>query len=155
GAESPAGHPGGRPAAGRTARHGQRGGPARRARGSLGMKTAVPIARPVPVRAAPVARPRLADYVTLTKPRISVVVLFTVGTGVVAAAGSGVEWLVLVHAVLGTALVASGASALNQWVEARTDGLMRRTENRPLPAGRLSSAEVLVFGLGLGLVGVT
>jgi protoheme IX farnesyltransferase len=90
---------------------------------------------------------RLADYLELTKPRIATLVLVTV---VVAAyignAGAPDGWL-LVHTLLGTALVAASASALNQWWEQRTDLLMERTEKRPLPDGRLSSAEVLMFGI--------
>src|SRR5205085_1440455 len=57
------------------------------------------------------------------------------------------------HAVLGTALVASGASALNQWLERATDARMRRTRNRPLPAGRLTPTEVFLFGCTLGVGG--
>ena len=109
-------------------------------------------ATPVPMPVAPPIS-RLADYVALTKPRISVLVLFTVGAGVLFAAGPDVSFLVLFHAVFGTALVASGASALNQWLELHTDARMTRTQNRPLPAGRLSPLEVFVFGVGLGVVG--
>jgi protoheme IX farnesyltransferase len=97
---------------------------------------------------------RLADYVALTKPRIAVLVLFTVGAGVLFAAGPEVSFLLLFNAVFGTALVASGASALNQWLEQHTDARMRRTQNRPLPAGRLGPLEVFLFGVGLGVVGV-
>ena len=81
----------------------------------------------------PDARPvsRFADYVALTKPRISVLVLFTVGAGVLFAAGPEVSLLVLFHAVFGTALVASGASALNQWLEQHTDARMKRTRIGP------------------------
>jgi protoheme IX farnesyltransferase len=89
---------------------------------------------------------RLADYVELTKPRIAALVLVAVAaSGVLAAAGPLDLWR-LAHTLLGTALVAASASALNQWLEREPDGRMRRTENRPLPAGRLSSAEVLAFG---------
>jgi len=56
---------------------------------------------------------------------------------------------------VGTGLVAGGASALNQLLERHSDALMRRTENRPLPAGRLQPLEVLVFGLVLGIGGLT
>ena len=97
---------------------------------------------------------RIANYVALTKPRIAVLVLFTVGAGVLFAAGPDVSFLLLFHAVFGTALVASGASALNQWLEQHTDARMRRTQNRPLPAGRLSPLEVFLFGVVLGVVGV-
>src|SRR5262249_59801537 len=70
------------------------------------------------------------------------------------AAGRGVDLLLLFHTVFGTALVAGGASALNQLLERNSDALMRRTENRPLPAGRLQPLEVWVFGAGLGILGV-
>ncbi len=97
---------------------------------------------------------RLADYVALTKPRVAVLVLFTVAAGVVLAGGRDFSLLVLLHTVLGTALVAAGASALNQWYERDSDALMRRTEKRPLPSGRLQALEVLTFGLILGAGGI-
>ena len=98
---------------------------------------------------------RAADYLALTKPRVAVLVLFTVAAGALLAAGREVQPLALLHVVLGTALVAAGASALNQWVERSSDARMRRTENRPLPAGRLQPLEVLLFGTLLGTGGVT
>jgi protoheme IX farnesyltransferase len=100
------------------------------------------------------SRLRIADYVELTKPRVAVLVLFTVGVGVLLAGGRDFSFLVLLHTVLGTALVAAGASALNQWYERDSDALMRRTEKRPLPSGRLQALEVFVFGLALGAGGV-
>jgi protoheme IX farnesyltransferase len=110
------------------------------------------VALPVPV-AAPAARGRLADYLALTKPRIAVLVLFTVGAGVLLASAGSVPWAVLFHAVFGTALVAAGASALNQWLEKHSDARMRRTQTRPLPAGRLQPMEVFAFGSLLGATG--
>jgi protoheme IX farnesyltransferase len=104
--------------------------------------------------APPLVRTRFADYLELTKPRIAVLVLFTVAIGFILAAGSAINWLMLFHTVFGTALVAAGASALNQYLERRSDALMHRTENRPLPAGRLLPIEVLSFGLSLGIGGV-
>ncbi|HZT81391.1 MAG TPA: heme o synthase [Gemmataceae bacterium] len=104
--------------------------------------------------AAP-ARSRAADYVALCKPRVAVLVLFTVAAGGLLASNGRPDWLLLLHTVLGTGLVAAGTSALNQLLERRTDALMRRTENRPLPAGRLHAAEVLAFGGALAAVGLT
>ncbi|MFO0843127.1 MAG: heme o synthase [Gemmataceae bacterium] len=101
----------------------------------------------------PVAPARLADYVALAKPRVAVLVLFTVGAGVLLASSPAVPLGTLLHAVLGTALVATGASALNQWLERDTDALMRRTRSRPLPAGRMSPTEVLTFGFLCGAGG--
>lgn len=114
------------------------------------MKSAVSVCAEAPA----LTRPRVADYVELAKPRVAVLVLFTVGAGVLLASGRNFQFLVLLHTVLGTALVAAGASALNQWIERDSDALMRRTEKRPLPSGRLQAVEVFVFGLLLGLVGV-
>jgi protoheme IX farnesyltransferase len=114
------------------------------------MKAVVSVCAEAPA----LSRPRVAEYVELTKPRVAVLVLFTVGAGVLLAGGRDFSFLVLLHTVLGTALVAAGASALNQWYERDSDALMRRTEKRPLPSGRLQALEVLVFGLALGLGGV-
>jgi protoheme IX farnesyltransferase len=114
------------------------------------MKAAVSVCAEAPV----LARPRIADYVELAKPRVAVLVLFTVGAGVLLASGRDLHLMVLLHTVFGTALVAAGASALNQWLERDSDALMRRTEKRPLPSGRLQGLEVFIFGLLLGLGGV-
>jgi protoheme IX farnesyltransferase len=113
----------------------------------------VTVASRVLAEAVPVARPRVADYVELTKPRIAVLVLFTVAAGVLLASGGKLDVWLLVNAVGGTALVAAGASALNQWLERFSDARMQRTENRPLPSGRLQPVEALVFGLLLGVAG--
>ena len=90
---------------------------------------------------------RLLDYVELTKPKIAVLVLATVAVAhFVARWGQPNPW-VLLHALLGTLLVASSASALNQWLERDRDALMQRTCQRPLPSGRLRSAEVVCFAV--------
>jgi protoheme IX farnesyltransferase len=86
---------------------------------------------------ASLAPSRVADYLMLTKPRVAVLVLFTVAAGALLAAPRSPDWALIFHTVFGTALVAGGASALNQLLERDSDGLMWRTENRPLPAGRL------------------
>jgi protoheme IX farnesyltransferase len=99
-------------------------------------------------------RSRWLDFVELTKPRIGVMVLFTVAAGALLAQRAPLDLVQLMHALIGTALVAAGASALNQWLERGSDALMRRTENRPLPAGRLSPAEALVFGCVLSGAGL-
>src|SRR4051812_47422524 len=88
---------------------------------------------------------RFCDYVELTKPRIAVLELVVVLTaGVIAAWGQPSPGM-LFHAMLGTLLVAASASAANQWLERRSDARMPRTANRPLPCGRLSNGEALVF----------
>ncbi len=97
---------------------------------------------------------RLADYLELTKPRIATLALVTVTIGYML--GSAGEWqaIPLLHALLGIGLVAASSSAINQWWERYTDQRMKRTENRPLPSGRLSASEVLTFGIVTGVVGV-
>jgi protoheme IX farnesyltransferase len=102
----------------------------------------------------PFTRTRAADYLELFKPRIAVMALATVAAGVWLAADSAPSWMILCHTLFGSALVAAGSSALNQFLERDTDALMRRTENRPLPAGRLSPLEVLCAGTCLGAGGV-
>jgi protoheme IX farnesyltransferase len=59
----------------------------------------------------------------------------------------------LVNTLVGTLLVASGTATLNQWMERVWDGKMRRTASRPLPSGRLTSREALMFGIGLSIAG--
>lgn len=101
------------------------------------------------------ARSRFADYLELTKPRVALLVLFTVAAGAVLAGQSAIDVSVLVHTLIGTALVAAGASALNQLLERHSDALMQRTENRPLPGGRILPVEAFVFGLVLALAGLS
>jgi heme o synthase len=98
---------------------------------------------------------RLADFVELTKPRIAALVLVTVAVAAFVAGWGPPDPLLLVNTLLGTTLVAASASALNQWLERDSDARMARTADRPLPAGRLGSTEVLVFSaatIGLGFV---
>jgi heme o synthase len=94
------------------------------------------------------------DYLELTKPRITFMVVLTALVGFVMASRGGVAPAALAAVLAGVALVASGASALNMLLERDTDALMRRTQERPLPASRLQPAEVLVFGSVLTLVGL-
>jgi len=98
-------------------------------------------------------RARLGDYVELTKPRIVTLELVTVIVAAHLASPSGMNRWVLLHAVVGAGLVAASAGALNQWWEQATDARMPRTAKRPLPAGRLSSRQVIVFGFATLIVG--
>ncbi len=100
------------------------------------------------------ARSKAADYLELTKPRISGMVLVTTLAGYYLAATGPMDPLRLTHTLIGTGLVGSGASAMNQVLERGHDALMRRTQNRPLPAGRLSFSESLIFSLALSIGGV-
>ena len=95
------------------------------------------------------------DFAELAKPRIATLVLVTVAVGALVASAGHPDLFVLLHTLCGTALVAASASAGNQWLERAADARMQRTANRPLPAGRLSDAEVIAFAgvtLLLGLI---
>jgi heme o synthase len=85
-------------------------------------------------------------------------VLVTVGVGFLLGArsgGQGATWPMLAATLVGTALVAGGAGALNQWLEQARDARMRRTAGRALPSGRLGSTEAALFGAILALVGTS
>jgi protoheme IX farnesyltransferase len=90
---------------------------------------------------------RVRDYVELTKPRIVMLELVTIVVAAHLASPAGIATGVLLNTVLGAALVAASAGAFNQWWEQSTDALMTRTAVRPLPAGRLTSRQVIVFGV--------
>lgn len=95
----------------------------------------------------------MRDYVELTKPRITWLILMSAGIGYFY--GRGGEWnlAVLIHMLLGTGLLASGTAVLNQWMERDADALMRRTERRPLPAGRVTPGRALAWGVALSALG--
>lgn len=97
---------------------------------------------------------RLADLVELTKPRITLMVALTTAAGYLLGAADGVGFSRLIFTVLGTLLLAAGASALNMVMEREADGRMLRTAHRPLPAGRLEVEPALAFGVLLSLAGV-
>lgn len=100
------------------------------------------------------ARGRGADFVSLTKPRLNTLVLVTSAAAYFLADGQRLPWTHLIHTIVGTALVAGGASALNQHWERDTDRLMRRTRLRPLPDARLHPTDALWFGVALSAVGL-
>jgi len=93
------------------------------------------------------------DYLELTKPRITLLILICAAVGYWFGCGASFDWTILAHALLGTALLASGTSALNQWYEVDSDARMRRTSRRPLPAGRIKRRNGLAFGLLLSTAG--
>lgn len=95
----------------------------------------------------------LADYWTLTKPEVNFLVLVSTLVGFHLAARGHYHGVLLFHTLLGTLLVASGTGTLNQYIERRTDSLMRRTANRPLPGGRLRASHALAYGLLLSAAG--
>jgi heme o synthase len=93
------------------------------------------------------------DLFALTKPRVMRSVVFTALCGMLAAP-VGLPPVLGFAAILAIALAAGSAGALNQWYEADIDALMKRTANRPLPAGKVDSQVALQFGVGLGVFSV-
>ncbi len=102
---------------------------------------------------ASAARARLLSYVSLTKPRLVVMVLVTVVVGYLLGARGASNPSTLLATLIGTALVAGGAGALNQWLERSRDALMRRTARRALPVGKITGMEAVAVGLALGVLG--
>ncbi|MGH9833601.1 MAG: heme o synthase [Blastocatellia bacterium] len=95
---------------------------------------------------------KLAAYVDLTKPRITFLVVLSALAGFTLGSLSPFNWIQLLHTTVGIALLSSGISALNQYWERDLDALMQRTKLRPLPAGKLTARNALIFGVAISLV---
>ncbi|SPE54311.1 Protoheme IX farnesyltransferase [Verrucomicrobia bacterium] len=114
----------------------------------------------IKVSAAPLGQSDLADkswvavYAELFKARLTFLVLLTTLVGFYMGFRGPVDYLLMLHTILGTALVASGASALNQLLERQYDARMRRTQDRPLPSGRLQPQTVLLIGCAMAVAGL-
>jgi protoheme IX farnesyltransferase len=111
------------------------------------------MAQPAP-GAQPVSHSRVGDLMVLTKARLNALVVATTAGGYFMAAGDAINLVTLAITCVGTALVASGAAALNQAAERGSDRLMERTRWRPLADGRMSLAEGRAIGGTLALAGV-
>src|SRR6266536_5136254 len=106
-------------------------------------------------RAASSARAlaRARDFIALTKPRVMSLAVFTALVGFVLAPGHP-DPLAGSIAMLCIAAGAGAAGALNMWYDADIDAVMARTALRPIPSGRVSRSEALVFGLTLGMCAI-
>jgi protoheme IX farnesyltransferase len=91
-------------------------------------------------------RDRLSAFVELTKPRIAFMLVLTAAAGFYVGNRGTFDIALFANAMIGIALLAFGVATLNQWLETRTDALMERTANRPLPSGKVSNTEALIFG---------
>jgi heme o synthase len=95
---------------------------------------------------------RLSAYVELTKPRITFLVVLTAVAGFWLGSTAVVDYLGLLNLAVGVTLLSAGISTLNQYIERDLDGLMLRTQDRPLPSGRLTPNDALRFGVLLSLI---
>jgi protoheme IX farnesyltransferase len=100
------------------------------------------------------ARAHIDAYLELAKARLSALVLLTTLVGYLLASRGDQVLSHLLWTLLGTALAAGGANALNQWLEVEQDSLMERTRKRPLPSGRLTRRHAMFWGLGVAGTGV-
>jgi protoheme IX farnesyltransferase len=108
-----------------------------------------------PLTAVPsVEKTWFAVFSDLIKARLTFLVLLTTLVGFYVGFAGRLNLMLLLHTMLGTALVASGAAALNQLLEREHDAKMPRTEDRPLPSGRLQPATVLILGGVCGAIGL-
>ncbi len=115
--------------------------------------TAIPLSRPQ-LSALCRSTARLLDFVALMKPRVMALAVFTAIVGLAIAPGH-LDPLLAAIAIIGIAVGAGAAGALNMWYDADIDAVMARTARRPIPRGRISRAEALVFGLVLAGGAVT
>jgi heme o synthase len=115
-----------------------------------GMKAlAQPVGAPIEID-----KGMVSVWCELIKARLTFLVLMTAGVGFYVGLPGAMDWAGLFHLLLGTGLVASGAAALNQWLEREHDAKMPRTEDRPLPSGRLRPETVLWAGATGALAGL-
>ncbi len=92
-------------------------------------------------------RERMSAFAELTKPRIAFMLVVTSAAGFYLGSTGPFQFVLFANAMVGIALLAFGVATLNQYIERYTDTLMARTAKRPIPTGRVTSNEALVFGV--------
>jgi len=97
-------------------------------------------------------RSPMMSFFELTKPKVVALIVFTAIVGMLLAVPGMPDLLRLVMATLGIGMAAGAAAAINHLVDQKIDAKMKRTEDRPLPSGELSSQQVLVFAVILGSI---
>jgi hypothetical protein len=127
---------------------------------AMGTKPAPPVATLADAESSAIARSNSSkrDFIQiameLSKARLSALVVMTTGAGSLFAGTTALtSGGTVAAAAMGTALCAASASTFNQAWEVKTDKLMPRTAQRPLPSGRVSTSEALSFGFGTGAIG--
>ncbi len=106
-------------------------------------ETAVPVSIGVP-----------SAYLELTKPSVVWLIILSTAVGFYMGSPNSLSFALFLHTLAATALLAGGTGALNQWLERDLDARMRRTEQRPLPSGRLQPLPAMLFGAGLTVIGL-
>lgn len=109
---------------------------------------------PLPKAAPYSAASSLMNYMDLTKPRLTLLAVLTTLLGFYMGSWSVMDFGLLWVTLAGAALVGFGANTLNQYLERETDAKMKRTQNRPLPTGRLHPEQALTFGVTLSVTGI-
>jgi heme o synthase len=94
------------------------------------------------------------SYYELTKPGITFTVLASMLIGFLMGSAAGVDMVLMMHAILGTYLIAAGTAAHNMFMERDLDGLMKRTSKRPLPAYKISAQQSVIFSMTLIISGL-
>ena len=92
-------------------------------------------------------REKVAAYAELTKPRIAIMLVLTSAAGFYLGTKGAFDGVLFANSLIAILLLAFGVATLNQFWEYRTDRLMERTASRPIPTGRITPTEALIFGL--------
>ena len=117
------------------------------------MKAYFQIARPW-VSRVPLIGSTIKGYYQLTKPKIALLLLISTSAGMLAAGGGSISWKTGLAVLLGGYLCAGGAAAMNCYLDRELDLVMKRTRNRPLPAGKISPRGALVFSIAISLLSI-
>ena len=120
---------------------------------SAPMRSPTPLALPTDARADSRSAARFADFRELLKPGIASFVVVMAAASYLLGSDGAIDWRTLGGLMLGTALTAGGAGALNQVAERDHDRRMARTRGRPIPAGRVSPLTASLYGVGLAAAG--
>ena len=91
-------------------------------------------------------------YIALTKPRIIILLVFTALSGMFLAAEGTPDFLLLLSVMVGGALAAGGANALNHSMDSDIDSMMHRTQSRPVASGEIDSRHAILFGVALNIL---
>ena len=92
------------------------------------------------------------DYLTLCKPKVVSLIIFTAVVGMFLATPNMVPWDVLIYGTIGIGLAASSAATINHVIDYRIDSIMARTMRRPLPEGKISIVNAIIFAWFLGTI---